>query len=57
MVPPACEKIQRMSGNRRALPEKTMSAMVRVVSVPNSIMTGGCVGARLTQQLAAVGWV
>jgi hypothetical protein len=46
-----------MSGKRRALPEKTMSAMVRVVSVPNSIITGGCVGTRFTQQLAAVGWV
>jgi len=29
IVPPACENIQRMSGNLRALPLKTMSAMAR----------------------------
>ena len=52
MVPPACEKIQRMSRNFCALPEKTMSPMVRVVSVPHSISPGGSVRTRLTQQSA-----
>jgi hypothetical protein len=57
MVPPACEKIQRTSRKRLALPLNSTDAIVRVVSVPNSIITGWTLACRLPQQLAAVGCV
>ena len=56
-VPPACEKMNFTSGQRAAVPLKTMSVMVRVVSVPNSMTVGGTSGCSARQQLAAVGCV
>ena len=37
-VPPACEKMKLMSGKRAAVPLKIRLAIVRVVSVPSSIV-------------------
>ena len=56
-MPPAWEKIQRMSGKRAAVPLKTTLAMVRVVSVPYSTTAGGMSGTKLRQQFGAVGCV
>ena len=55
MVPPAWLKMKRMSGQRLSVPPNNRLAMVRVVSVPNSIAGSGMPGTMLTQQLGAVG--
>ena len=57
MVPPAWEKIQRMSGNRVAAPLNTRLAMVRVVSVPYSIAKSVISGSSPAQQIGPHGWV
>ena len=57
IVPPAWEKMNRMSGKRAAAPLNSRLAMVRVVSVPYSMTAGGMSGTRFRQQLAAVGCV
>ena len=46
-----------MSLQRCAVPEKIRLAMVRVVSVPYSMITGGTPLAILTQQAGSFGWV
>ena len=56
-VPPACEKMKLTLGQRCAVPEKTRLAMVRVVSVPYSMMTGGTPLPRFRQQAGSLGWV
>src|SRR5262249_18691819 len=57
MVPPECEKIQRMSGYRAAVPLNTRLAMVRVVSVEYSTTAGGTSLLMLRQQSGERGWV
>ena len=56
-VPPPCEKMKLMSLQRAEVPEKIRLAMVRVVSVPYSMITGGTPLARLRQQDGLFGWV
>jgi hypothetical protein len=49
--------MNRMFGNRAAVPLKTRLAMVRVVSVPYSMIGAGTSGTRFRQQFGAVGCV
>ena len=57
MVPPACEKIQRMSRNLVGASLAIRLMIIRVVSVPYSIMFGITFGRMPMQQAASVGCV
>ena len=53
MVPPPCEKMNLMSGQREAVPVNSRLAIVREVSVPYSMIGAGTPAMRLRQQFAA----
>ena len=58
-VPPVCDQMKRMSGQRNAVPAlpKIRLAMVRVVSVANSIELGPTPLIKWLQQAGWTGWV
>ena len=56
-MPPPWEKMNFTSRSRDAVPLKTRLAIVRVVSVPHSMIASGTSAMRLPQQLAVVGCV
>lgn len=54
--PPACEKMNRMSGYRLNEPEYMRLVIARLVSWMNSVKKGGTCGISLVQQPGVAGW-